>query len=213
MRRAVGRTLLLARSGFPLLLCGTVMCSPKAGMAQFHPYRSALGLRFEYVSLGGHQFGNLTNGVGVDGFLRIPLDRRFAIEVGGAVTGHREELVCIRGPCLLPTSESVMASVYVAPAIRGRVPGTRVVAYGALRAGVLFGEFQDDGPGFEGGVVVGGAIPVFRNLAADISVLTGLVYVGSDLRRRAFGRRLGLRVGVAYALRNGARCEVCRTSP
>ena len=78
------------------------------------------------------------------------------------------------------------------------------MAYTALRAGVLFGEFQDDGPGFEVGMGAGGAIPVFRNLIADVSVFGGLVHVGTSLPRSAFGRRLVLRVGLGYALRDGA---------
>ncbi len=191
----------------------TVLGSPTAGMAQFHAYRAALGIRFEYVSLGGDQFGNLTNGVGVDGFLRVPLDRHFAVEVGAAATGHREELLCVFPRPCIPTRESVILSVYVAPAVRHPVPGTGLVAYSALRTGVLFGDFQDDGPGVEMGVIVGGAIPVFRNLTADVSVLGGLVYVGTSLPRSAFGRRLVLRVGLAYALKDGAGGRVRLTSP
>ena len=191
----------------------TVLSSPTAGMAQFHAYRAALGIRFEYVSLGGDQFSNLTNGVGADGFLRVPLDRHFAVEVGAAATGHREELVCVFGRPCIPTRQSLILSVYVAPAIRHPVPGTGLVAYSALRMGVLFGDFQDNGPGVELGGIVGGAIPVLRNLSADVSIVGGLVYVGTSLPRSAFGRRLMLRAGLAYALRDAAGGRVRLTSP
>ncbi len=182
----------------------TILGSPTPALAQLRADRRAFGIRFEYVSLGGDQFGNLSNGVGVDGFLRVPLDRHFAVEVGASATGHREALLCVFPPPCTPTRESLMASVYVAPALRHQVPGTGIVANSALRTGVLFCDFQDDGPGFEMGVVAGGAIPVFRNLTADVSVLGDLVYVGTSLPRSAFGRRLVLRVGLAYTLRDGA---------
>jgi hypothetical protein len=106
-----------------------------------------------------------------------------------------------------------MLNLYVAPAARHPVPGTELVAYSALRVGALFGDFQDDGPGVEMGAVVGCAIPVFRNLTADVSVGGSLVYVGTSLPRSAFGRRLMLRAGFAYALRDAAGGPSARNTP
>jgi len=202
----------LCGSHVGFLLGSAILGSPVAATAQFHPYRMALGVRFEYVSLGGDQFATLTDGVGVDGFLRVPLDRHCALEVGAAATGHRQNLVCVFGRPCIPTTESVIASVYVAPAVRRPVPGTGVVAYSAVRAGVLFGDFQDDGPGFEVGVGAGGVIPVFRNLTADVSVFGGLVHVGTSLPRSGFGRRLVLRVGLGYALQGPSSSVVMKES-
>ena len=214
-QNAVTRSCMM-RGPHPLLLLVVLtglLGTPAAGTAQSGARGAAFGVRVEYISLGGGQFSNLTSGAGVDGFVRVLLGRRFAIDFGAAATGHREHLLCtFHSPCI-PIRASLMTSVYLAPAVRQTIASTQVEAYGALRTGLLFGTFQDRGPALEAGLVGGVVLPVFRHLSADVSALGSLAYVGTNLPRSGMGTRVALRVGLVYALGVGSRATSGRETP
>lgn len=183
-----------------VLLMSSIVGGVVDAEAQFQPYRAAIGVRAGFADLGGDQFHNLTNGVSFTGFVRAPVGEYFTVEVGASAAAHRETLLCVGfSPCVA-SRESVVTGLFVAPGVRHMIPRTPLVGYATLQTGLLFGQFQDEGPGAEFGVVIGSAFPVYRNLSGDVSVLGSMVYVGSDVPHSAYGRRLEIRLGFAYAL-------------
>lgn len=156
--------------------------------------RWSAGLGAEYVAVGGTQFTNLGDGLGVDGFVRYR-DGRFGIEVGSRLSRHRLWLLCFSADCT-PYVHRGLSEVYVRPALLPLLPSLPFQPYLAGHLGVTFGEFQDESPGVGLGGVVGVTWPIHSRIALDAGLAGSAVYVGTGWPRSAWGRQLAFRTGL-----------------
>ena len=184
----VKRTIL---ASWTVAVIGVMVWMP-AAVAQW-----SIGTRVEYVTLGGEQFDEFTGGVGVNGFLAVPVSSRGRLELGVSVTRHDRYLLCLSFHPCQPTAPALMSGLYVQPTLQ--MPVSRALAvYAGPRAGVLAGGFQDGTAGVEVGGVGGLRLVVAAWLGLDAGLGGSMVYLGdppAGASRGRFGRRLAWRLG------------------
>ena len=91
--------------------------------------------------------------------------------------------------------------MYIRPVLQPTLLGTAIIPYVGAQLGLIVGPFQDGGPGLSTGGVGGFTIPLSQRLAADVGLTGTMVYVGTDLPRRAWGQQWGFQLGLSVTAR------------
>ncbi len=156
----------------------------------------SVGVRGEYVALGGDPFATFAGGYGSGAFIRHQLGDLIRLELGGRVSRHRQSILCFSDNCV-PYVHRNFTEVYIRPLIQPTLPGTALVSYIGVQLGLIAGPFQDGSPGLSTSAVGGFTIPSSYRLAADVGLTGTMVYVGTDRPRSAWGQRWGLQLGLS----------------
>ena len=75
----------------------------------------SVGVRGEYVALGGDQLATFVGGYGGGAFIRRPLSDVVSLELGGRVSRHRQSILCFSDKCV-SYARRTFTEVYIRPA-------------------------------------------------------------------------------------------------